>query len=67
MRNRLPEKELLEACEVYGAGVGITKGMLYDAVAVGALRRIPIAGRKRRGKYLRFEVVRVFKLEERSA
>jgi hypothetical protein len=65
--SRLPEKELLEACEVYGCGIGITKGMLYDAVAVGALRRISIAGRKRRGKFLRRDVVRVFKLEERNA
>lgn len=58
----LPKKDLLEAGEIYGAEVGITKGMLYDAVSVKALRQIPIPGRKRRHKYSREEVMRVFKL-----
>jgi translation initiation factor IF-1 len=63
----LPNKILLEAGEIYGSEQsGITKGMFRKAVDAGAITPVSIPGRKRRHKYRRDEVIRIFRLEEKG-
>jgi len=55
----LPVKALVGQKEIVGSRLGVTKEALLWAVRQGRLRRVRVG--KRKGKYVRLDVFRVFR------